>query len=321
MKIQVMSILSLTFGVLTQFAGGADVGINFPPNQGTSNAGAFMPGVYNYTYTDAQIAACNGTFNMMRLPINVATANNPASLTQMQGYINQFSGHYAIICMFGTSSNGGQGNGFPNGLSAMGAAWKKINAVFSSYPNVHYEIFNEPFGYAKSDPTHYVSDMETIISDGGLPTSKCILDGMGYADDVNLVASGGWTGDLAYHFYPSWLSSGYTQSEYSNLAQAALGSWGQKTWVTEFGANLGWTSAYGYDNTCYDVYVDGNQPCSADVNCLRGLNDALSALKADGHGVKGAFLFHGWNNGDTYDYWATWNSCGACKELEIEQND
>ncbi|MDB6022148.1 MAG: symbB, partial [Pedosphaera sp.] len=259
---------------------------------------------------------------MMRLPINVQTANDPASLTKMRGYVDQFAGHYVIICMFGTLQSGqtGHGNGLPNGLSTMGAAWAKVNAVFSSYPNVHYEIFNEPFGYAKSDPVHYVNDMKTIISYGGLPNGKCILDGMGYADNVNLVASGGWTGDLAYHFYPSW-SSDHSQSAYSNLAQAALGSWGQKTWVTEFGANLGWTSAYGYPNSCYDVYVDGNQSCSADVNCLRGLDDALRALRAGGHGVKGAFAYHGWNNGDTYDYWASWNSCGACKIREIETHD
>jgi hypothetical protein len=156
---------------------------------------------------------------MMRLPINVETANDPTSLAKLKGYVDQFAGHYAIICMFGTLQPGqtGHGNGLPNGLSEMAAAWANINAVFASYPNVHYEIFNEPFGYDKSDPAHYVSDMETIMNEAGLPYSKCILDGMGYADDVNLVAAGGWSGDLAYHFYPTWLSSNPTQSNYSRL--------------------------------------------------------------------------------------------------------
>jgi hypothetical protein len=57
------------------------------------------------------------------------------------------------------------------------------------------------------------------------------------------------------------------------------------------------------------------------VNTLRGLDDALRALKADGHGVKGAFAWHGWNNGDSYDYWASINANGACKVREIETHE
>lgn len=290
-------------------------GVNFPPTQGSSGTGAFQPGIYNYSYTNAQIKAANYHFGMMRLPINVETANDPASLEKLKGYVDQFSGGYAIICMFDTLLPGqtGHGDGLPNDLSAMGAAWANINAVFASYPNVYYEIFNEPFGYSKSDPVAYVNDMETIINVAGLDYNKCILDGMGYADNINLVASGGWSGYLAYHFYPTWLPAGQTtQSNYSNLAQAALGSWGQKTFVTEFGANLS------FNNNCYDTYVDGTHP---DINTLRGLDDALRALKAKGHGVLGAFVWHGWNNGDTYDYWASSNANGACKVQEIESHD
>lgn len=309
---------------LAQTSQAQNYGINLPPTQGSSGDGAFQVGIYNWSYSNAQVAGAAAHFNMIRFPINQATANNPASLTQLKGYIDQIPGHWAIICMFDTLQSGqtGHGDGLPNSLSGLGTAWANINAVFSGYPNVYYEIFNEPFGYSKSNPSKYVSDMKTIIADGGLPTGRCILDGMGYADNVNLVVSGGWTGYLAYHFYPNW-SSTHTQSAYSNLAQAALGSYGQRTWVTEFGANLGWTPYYGYNDPtgCYDTYVDGNQPCSADVNCLRGLDDALRALKANGHGVKGAFCFHGWNNGDVYDYWASWNSYGACKIMEIETHD
>jgi hypothetical protein len=308
----------LAGGILLSQSGMAQYrGINFPPTQGSSGTGAFQPGIYNYSYTNAQIASSNATFNAMRLAINVETANDPASLAKLKRYIDHFAGHAAIICMFDTLQSGeaGHGNGLPNDLSEMAAAWAKINAAFSHYPNVHYEIFNEPFGYDRNDPAHYVSDMETIISKAGLPYSKCILDGMGYADDINSVAAAGWSGDLAYHFYPTWLSSNPTQSNYSNVAQAALGSWGQKTWITEFGANLG------YNNTCYDTYDDGSHYWSADVNTLRGLDDALRALKTNGHGIKGAFVWHGWNNNDSYDYWASFNTNGACKVREIEAHD
>jgi hypothetical protein len=296
-------------------SGGAWAGINLPPTQGSSNAGAFLSGVYHWSYSNAQVAAANHTFNAMRLPINEDTANDPTALAVLKGYVDQFAGQRAIICMFGRAKTGQtHGDGFPDGLAAMGAAWAKIHAVFGSYPNVHYEIFNEPFGYAKSDPGHYVDDMKAIIRYGGLPAGKCILDGMGYADDVQLVASGGWSGDVAFHFYPNW-SSDHNQSVYSNLVQARLGSLGPRTWITEFGANLG------YNNACYETYDDGSHAWSADVNALRGLDDALRALKARGHGVKGAFYWHGWNNGDSYDYWASFNTNGACKVREIQAHD
>lgn len=324
---KVLVIPCAGLGLLLQSGVAQDYGINLPPTQGTSGDGAFMPGVYNWSYTDAQVAGAAAHFNMIRFPINEATANDPASLTKLKGYIDQIAGHWAIICMFGTSTTGGQGNGFPNGLSAMGAAWKNINAVFSSYPNVYYEVFNEPFGYAHStaaEDAHYVSDMKTIISDGGLPTGRCILDGLGYADDIIDVAQNGWGGMLAYHFYPTWISTtaNQTQANYSNLAQSDIGSYGPRTFVTEFGANLTWAN-YGYNDPsgCYDTYTGAGNAWSADVNCLRGLDDALRALKAAGHGVKGAFCFHGWNNDDSYDYWNPAGAAGACKEMEIETHD
>jgi hypothetical protein len=294
----------------------AFAGINLPPTQGTSNAGAFMPGLYTWSYTNAQVAAANATFQSMRLPVNEASANDPASLARLKGFVDQFAGQHAIICMFGTthSGTGTHGDGLPDGLQAMGDAWARVHAVFAGYPNVKYEIFNEPFGYPKSNPAHYVDDMNTIISIGGLPPSKCIVDGMGYADDIALVASGGWTGDLAYHFYPNW-SSDHTQSAYSNLVQAKIGSLGRRTWITEFGADLT------RSNTCYETFDDGTQPGSADINALRGLDDALRALRASGHGIKGAFVWHGWNNGDSYDFWNAASAQGACKVRLLQSHD
>lgn len=297
-------------------------GINLPPMQGTSGTGAFLPGIYNYAYSPAEIKNAMGTFNAVRFPINVETANHPASLQKLKSYIDQIPEKRAIIVMFDTltGSQTGHGDGLPNSLSTMGAAWKKIHAVFSGYSQVRYEIFNEPFGYSKSNPKAYVDDMKKIISAGGLPTSRTILNGMGYADNINLVVAGGWTGDLAYHFYPTW-SSTYTQEAYSNLVQKELADWGHKTWITEFGTNLGWTAQYGYPNTCYGTYVDGKQPHSGDVNSLRGLEDALRALKAKGRGVKGSYYWHGWSNGDTYNFWSAWNNEGACKVKTIQKND
>ena len=36
---------------------------------------------------------------------------------------------------------------------------------------------------------------------------------------------------------------------------------------------------------------------------LRGLNDAVDALKSQGDPIAGAFYWHGWNNTDSYSFW------------------
>ncbi|HZV34957.1 MAG TPA: hypothetical protein VFB72_10325, partial [Verrucomicrobiae bacterium] len=182
------------------------------------------------------------------------------------------------------------------------------------------EIFDEPFGYG-SDVASYMSDMNALMNYAPLDRSRCILDGLGYANNIQAVANYGWTGLLAYHFYPSWVSDP-TQANFSNKAQSDIGSLGPRTFVTEFGAALD-ENLYGYSDPsgCYDTYTDDTHPWSANVNCLRGLDDALRALKAAGHGVKGAFFWHGWNDGDSYDYWNSNNSYGACKVHEIITHD
>jgi hypothetical protein len=298
--------------------GPALAGINFPPQRGNTRTGSFCGGVYNWRYTNKQIADANATFNAMRLPINIETANDREELMKMRHYVDQFAGKHAIIALVDTTSvhyrdcnddKTDQGDGIPNRGAA--AAWAKIHAVFKGYPNVHYEIFNEPHGFG--DAGHYVREMKAIIHDAKLPPHRCILDGTGYADNIQAVAAAGWTGDLGYHFYPGSIR---TQPDYSNLVQTKIGALGKRTWITEFGANLG------YNNPCYDRFDKGDHKDeSSNINALRGLDDALRALRARGQGVKGVFFWHGRHNDDSYDFWSSKNTQGACKVREIERHD
>ena len=306
-------------------------GINFPPNQGNTNNGSMCRGPYHWGYTNAQIAAANAHFNAMRLPINQATANDPEALETMKHYVDQFAGKHAIIAMVDISAaaydscdhNTSQGDGSPD--HGVPQAWAKIHAVFKDYPNVHYEIFNEPHAFSKETAREYVRAMRAIIHDAKLPEHRCILDGVGFANDIQAVAAAGWAGDLGYHFYPFFLNKNrpdlkdkrhpYTQSAYSNLVQSAIGSLGNRTWVTEFGASLG------YSNRCYDTFDTGDADApSQNINALRGLDDALRALRTTGRGVKGVFYWHGRHNDDSYDFWSSKNAQGACKVREIESN-
>jgi hypothetical protein len=58
---------------------------------------------------------------------------------------------------------------------------------------------------------------------------------------------------------------------------------------------------------------DGN------VNSLRGLDDCLSAMKNSGEAVLGVFPWHGYNNGDSYDFFGTKNGNGRAKMQLIQQ--
>jgi|GEM_PF-1555464 len=319
-------------GLLLQSGMAQDYGINLPPayyKNGVADSGdaAFQPGVYTWPYSNQDISNCQYYFNMIRFPINVGTADDDTAMNTLKGFIDQIPGKWAIIAMCGTYKSGDpqpHGNGKVNDyytLSQMEWAWWNIQSYFpkSSYPNVYFEVFNEPFGY--SDVSSYMSDMNALMNYAPLDRSRCILDGMGSANNIQAVANDGWTGMLAYHFYPNWVSDP-TQANFSNKAQSDIGSLSTRTWVTEFGGALD-ENLYGYSDPtgCYNTYTDDTHPWSANVNCLRGLDDALRALKTKYGSVRGAFFWHGWDDGDSYDYWSPNNSYGACKVHEIITND
>jgi len=68
--------------------------------------------------------------------------------------------------------------------------------------------------------------------------------------------------------------------------------------------------------------LDYEQPSTSsnDVNCLQGMDEALTELKAAGVGVKGAFHWHGWANGDAFSFWGPGNVNGSAKVLKILQD-
>ncbi|HZV37079.1 MAG TPA: hypothetical protein VFB72_21055, partial [Verrucomicrobiae bacterium] len=98
-------------GGLVQSGLAQDYGINLPPayyvnGQPDSGDAAFQPGVYNWPYSNQDVYNCQYSFNMIRFPINVGTADNNTALATLQGYINQIPGKWAIIVMCGTYKSG-----------------------------------------------------------------------------------------------------------------------------------------------------------------------------------------------------------------------
>ena len=93
--------------------------------------------------------------------------------------------------------------------------------------------------------------------------------------------------------------------------QKEIAGLGRRTHVTEFGADLS-------GGHSFEQYVaTGVGSIAGNVNCLRGLHDAVVALREAGDPVAGAFHWHGWHNGDEYDLWSPTNALGAASTAKI----
>jgi len=284
-------------------------GLNIPPNQGSSGTGAFMPGVYKYQYSAQDITNIKlSGFSAIRLPVNIETSLDSASLAKLKEYIEAVDGR-AVICMFGTDFTGdGHGTGKVDDVAGTASAWENIHETFASFPDVKYEIFNEPFGYSKA--SEYYQDMQTIISTAALPIERCILAGLTYESVLRPLVELGWKGDFGYHAYPNWLPDGNrTQEGFSTKIQEDLAGLSTRVWITEFGGALN------VANPDYSHFEPSG--VGGDVNLFRGLHDALLALKGRGEPVRGAFHWHGWHNGDSYDFWEPKNANGASEVRNI----
>jgi len=287
-----------------------DLGTNLPPTQSTTSLGAFLPGAYRYDYKPDAVAMLAGQgFSALRLPINVATANNASVLAQLQGYIDMI-GRKGILCMFDENypGDGKHGDGRVNDPVEMAAAWKNVHTVFENYADVKYELFNEPYGY-NWDGTEYYSIMTDIISSAGLPSERVILDGLNYADRVQTLVDLGWTGFLGYHFYPWYVDTSLrTQDAYYNKLMDDIGGISTRVFITEFGGTL---------DLNYTYVPNGSPPTDANIMKLRALQQGLLELKLSGAAIMGAYHWHGWHNSDTFDFWECANANGATMISQI----
>ena len=125
-----------------------EFGLNLPTMSGTSGTGAFLPGVYNFSYSNAQLDKMVSLgFNSVRIPINLETANNSAALAQIRRIVTAMGGR-AMLCMFETGSTVTHGTGRVTDVPLAIGAWTRVHTVFADLPRVRYEIFNEPHGYS-----------------------------------------------------------------------------------------------------------------------------------------------------------------------------
>jgi Cellulase (glycosyl hydrolase family 5) len=264
-------------------------GINLPPLQGTTNTGAFSSGPLNNGYTQQQVEDTVCQRKGVRVPVNPPTVFDKVAWEQTRNVVTWAlnKGAIVVLCMWDSDEHDincdGHGDGLLDSEEDARNMWKHIGEAFGHDPRVFFEAFNEPFGY--EDAKEYVHAMRRITRD--LPEDRVIIDGMAAARHLHSIKHL-WPGLLAYHIYTARVPEECRSTRaYSESIQHALRGVAHRTVVTEFGADLSLNEDY--DN------VDST---SSDVQLLNGLEDALRIMKPCA-----SFMWHGWDNGDTYSFW------------------
>ncbi|OIR03439.1 cellulase (glycosyl hydrolase family 5) [mine drainage metagenome] len=116
------------------------------------------------------------------------------------------------------------------------AFWKMWNEVVHKYKsdaNVYFEIFNEPHGYTVADlKEFYFKWLETYTD---IPRRRIMLDGAGYAHDVNSIGDDNRFDSclLSFHEY-TWFDTVYKTVADWEMPVMSI-KYPKRTVVTEFG--------------------------------------------------------------------------------------
>jgi hypothetical protein len=217
--------------------------------------------------------------NTVRLPVNPATVSTEW-WKRYKAAIDKASdlGMKVVLAYWeGASSKDGK---IDNGFSYW-KMWDTVTTAYSAKGNVYFEVFNEPHGYnlteLKGLYAQFLSRYPTM------PRSRIMLDGAGYATDVNGV------GDdhrfdgclLSFHFYTWFDGNKTTTADWEQTIHSL--SYPARTIVTEFGVPM--TSDKDY------IAAPGTD---REITYLQGMTNAIHDVNI------GCVYWPGLRTGDTY---------------------
>ncbi|WP_295124847.1 RICIN domain-containing protein [uncultured Chitinophaga sp.] len=169
--------------------------------------------------------------NTVRLPINPPTVLEtwwPAYTAAIDTALGR--GFKVILAYWEGSSSR---NGLIDNTTQFWNMWQAVVTKYGGNNNVYFEIFNEPHGYSLTDLNNlYASWLNTYTS---VPDERVLLDGAGYAQDVNGVgADSRLTGCLlSYHNYTWFDNNKTTVGDWEAAVQSI--NYPTRTIITEFG--------------------------------------------------------------------------------------
>jgi hypothetical protein len=169
--------------------------------------------------------------NTIRLPVNPSTVSG----TWWNAYIGAIDtavnkGFNVILaCWEGNSSK----DGIIDNTTQFWNMWQTIVTRYGSNNAVYFEPFNEPHGYSATDLNNIYATW--LNNYPAVPRGRIMLDGTGYAQDVNVVGADSRLSNclLSYHNY-SWFDNNKTTSGDWEAAIQSI-AYPTRTVVTEFG--------------------------------------------------------------------------------------
>lgn len=216
--------------------------------------------------------------NTIRLPINPQTVlqNWWLSYTAAIDRASAKGMKVIIGCWEGASSKDGK----VDDDYAFWKMWKAVVDKYISNPNVYFEVFNEPHGYTISELKELYSKWLTSYSN--IPKHRILLDGAGYANDVNSIGSDSRFDSclLSFHEY-TWFEARKTVADWEIPIKSI--SYPKRTVVTEFGIPM--TSNKNYLGAPGD---------DVEITYFQGMTNQMHDL-----GMGGVY-WPGLRSGDTY---------------------
>lgn len=244
--------------------------------------------------------------NTVRLPINPSTALTNWWFSY-KGAIDKAS-ERGMKVLLGYWEGASSKDGRVDDPASFWQMWDTVVTTYQNNPNIYFEVFNEPHGYTAADlETLYASFLDRYPN---ISRERIVLDGVGYATDVNSVGNDSRFSNclLSFHFY-TWFSNGSQIT--ADWERTIRGLWyPTRTIVTEFGVPMTNGKAY--------LSAPGND---REVTYLQGMTNAIHDLGL------GGIYWPGLREGDSYAMFSfdgkdlTVNNPSGLARLQYAWND
>lgn len=217
--------------------------------------------------------------NTVRLPINSSTVLQ-SSWQQYKGAIDKASdlGMKVVLAYWEDASSK---DGLVDNTFSFWKMWDTVTTAYKSKGNIYFEVFNEPHGYSLANlNTLYAQFLSRYPT---MPRARVILDGAGYATDVNGVGADSRFDSclLSFHFYTWFDSNKKTTADWEQTVNSL--SYPERTIVTEFGVPM----------TSVKAYLAAPQT-DREITYLQGMTNAMHDLAI------GGIYWPGLRTGDSY---------------------
>ncbi|OQP58294.1 hypothetical protein A3860_08225 [Niastella vici] len=223
--------------------------------------------------------------NTVRMPVNPATVS--------QSWWNAYTGAIDLAASRGMNvvlaywEGSSSQDGLVDNTSQFYSMWQTIVNKYGSNSHVYFEPMNEPHGYSSTDLNNlYATWLSNYPS---VPRGRIILDGQGYAQNVNVVGADSRLSSclLSYHNYTWFDNNKTTTGDWVAAIQSI--AYPDRTIVTEFGIPM----------TTGKNYL-GAPGSDREIAYFQGMTEGILARNM------GCIYWPGLRDGDSYSL-TTWN--------------